>query len=82
MAGLSSPTVVFYELQVFASPHNVFFALCGLGFALLPFERFSMRLEGDRRAVALKAAGAVVLFCYSIALLSANSFNPFIYFRF
>ncbi|HYX03627.1 MAG TPA: MBOAT family protein [Reyranella sp.] len=82
MAGLSSPTVVFYELQVFASPHNVFFALCGLGFALLPFERFSMRLEGDRRAVALKAAGAVVLFGYSIALLSVNSFNPFIYFRF
>ena len=82
MAGFSSPTVVFYDLQTFAVPHNVFFALCGLAFALLPFEGFSMRLDGTNRVAAFKAAAAVVLFCYSVALLSVNSFNPFIYFRF
>jgi alginate O-acetyltransferase complex protein AlgI len=82
MAGLSSPTVVFYDLQAFAVPHNVFFALCGLAFALLPFEGFSMRLDGTKRVAALKAAGGIVLFGYSMALLSVNSFNPFIYFRF
>jgi len=73
---------VFYGLQAFAVPHNLFFALCGLAFALLPFERFSMRLDGTRPIAALKAAATVVLFCYSVALLSVNSFNPFIYFRF
>ena len=82
MAGFASPTVVFYGLQAFAVPHNLFFALCGLAFALLPFERFSMRLDGTRPIAALKAAATVVLFCYSVALLSVNSFNPFIYFRF
>jgi alginate O-acetyltransferase complex protein AlgI len=83
MAGLSSPTTtVFYDLGTYAVPHHLFFALCGLFFALWPFEQFSMRLDGTDRAVALKAVSAMAIFCYALALLSANSFNPFIYFRF
>ena len=82
MAGLSSPTAVYYDLQSIAVPRQIFFALCGLSLALMPFESFSPSLEGTRRSAFLKAAGALVVFCYSMALLSTNSFNPFIYFRF
>jgi alginate O-acetyltransferase complex protein AlgI len=83
MAGLSSPTTtVFYDLGKYAVPHHLFFALCGLFFALCPFDRSSMRLDGTGRSVALKAVCATAIFCYALALLSANSFNPFIYFRF
>lgn len=82
MAGLSSPTAVYYDLQSIAVPRQIFCALCGLGLALLPLESFSPYLDGTRRSACLKAAGALVVFCYSMALLSTNSFNPFIYFRF
>ena len=82
MAGLSSPTVVYYDLQSIAVPRQIFFALCGLAFALVPFGAFSSNLDGTRASACLKAAGALAVFCYSMALLSANSFNPFIYFRF
>ncbi|MCX7366997.1 MAG: MBOAT family protein [Alphaproteobacteria bacterium] len=82
MAGLSSPTTVYYDLQSIAVPRQVFFVVCGLGFALIPFGSASLDLDGTRRSAYLKAGGAIVVFCYSMALLSANSFNPFIYFRF
>jgi alginate O-acetyltransferase complex protein AlgI len=82
MTGLSSTTAVYYDLASFAVPRNLFFLACGLLFALFPFETFSMRLDGPTWIASLKAAGATFVFGYAIALLSVNSFNPFIYFRF
>jgi hypothetical protein len=58
------------------------FILCGLSFALYPFERFSMRLDGSVLQMNFKAIVAVALFIYAVALLQVNTFNPFIYFRF
>ena len=44
MFGLSSPTVVYYDLPSYLIPRNLFFMVCGLMFALWPFERVSLRL--------------------------------------
>ena len=82
MIGISSGTAVYYNLTWFLTPRNVFFILCGLGFALFPFERFSMRLDGSALRVNFKATIAAVIFFYAVAMLQVNSFNPFIYFRF
>jgi len=82
MIGLSSGTAVQYDLMWYMSPRTVFFILCGLSFALFPFERFSMRLDGSPLQMNIKATVAITLFFYSVAMLQVNSFNPFIYFRF
>jgi alginate O-acetyltransferase complex protein AlgI len=82
MLGLASPEVVYYGLLHFITPHKAFFALCGLAFALVPFEWFSWRMEGKPTVFTGKAAAALLVFLYGVVMLSANSFNPFIYFRF
>lgn len=82
MSGLSSATIVYYDLPTFLVPRNVFILLCCFGFAVYPLERVSMRLDGSKPMVAAKMAGACAIFVYAVALLQANSFNPFIYFRF
>jgi len=82
MSGFSSGTVVYYDLAWFLAPRNVLVIVCGLSFALYPFERFSMRLDGSVLQMNIKATAAVVIFLYGVALLQVNSFNPFIYFRF
>jgi hypothetical protein len=54
----------------------------GLFLALAPYENLLWRLEGSRLSIASKGGVAIIVFAYSIMLLSFRSFNPFIYFRF
>ncbi|MGZ5911852.1 MAG: MBOAT family O-acyltransferase [Reyranella sp.] len=54
----------------------------GLFFAFVPFERLS-RLRFDRPLMMMQQLGlSIASLIYSSLLLAANSFNPFIYFRF
>jgi alginate O-acetyltransferase complex protein AlgI len=82
MFGIANPDFAYYGLLYFLTPHSAFFALCGLAFAFIPFEWFSWRIEGKPIAIATKAAAALLVFLYGVVMLSANSFNPFIYYRF
>jgi alginate O-acetyltransferase complex protein AlgI len=82
MFGLVRPEVVYYGLPYFLTPHTAFFIACGLAFAFIPFEGFVWRMEGPPLAFLGKAVGALLVFIYGVLMLSANSFNPFIYFRF
>jgi alginate O-acetyltransferase complex protein AlgI len=82
MFGLSQPTIVYYELPAYLTPNSATFILIGVFFALAPFEKFSMRLGDTVAQVCARATCAVVLFAYALVLMSAHSFNPFIYFRF
>jgi alginate O-acetyltransferase complex protein AlgI len=82
MFGIGHPDFVYYGLLYFLTPHSAFFALCGLAFAFIPFERFSWRTEGKPIMTAGKAVAALLVFLYGVVMLSANSFNPFIYFKF
>ncbi len=82
MAGLVSPTVVFYDLR--RPPCRT---TCSSPCAASPSRccrsrSFPCGWTAHHASPPWKAAAAVVLFCYSVALLSVNSFNPFIYFRF
>jgi alginate O-acetyltransferase complex protein AlgI len=74
--------VVYYGLESFLTMHTVFFMLVGLFFALYPFEWFSMGMGRRVPELCGKAFVALLIFVYSVALLSANGLNPFIYFRF
>jgi alginate O-acetyltransferase complex protein AlgI len=83
MFGLSHATVTYYGLGAYLTPHKLSFLALALFFALVPFERFRFELgrHGPMAGVAT-ATGAVLIFVYAVALLSINSFNAFIYFRF
>lgn len=79
MFGLSHAAVRYYDISAYAMPRNLFFMAVGIGFALVPMEGFSMRL--DRRPI-LRATYAALIFFYAATILAAYSFNAFIYFRF
>jgi alginate O-acetyltransferase complex protein AlgI len=80
--GLLQPTVVYYGFWYFLTAQKAAFLACGLIFALAPLEGFSYRLAGDTAAMATRSLLALAVYAYAVVLLSANSFNPFIYFRF
>ena len=82
MFGIAHPSVEYFALAAFLSPHTIAFMLIGLFFGLVPFEHFSMRLGNTAAEVTIRGACGLAAFAYSIVLLSAHSFNPFIYFRF
>jgi alginate O-acetyltransferase complex protein AlgI len=79
MFGFSRALVTYYDLAAYLQPRNVCFLIIGMIFAFLPFEGLSMRLD---KQPALRAICAVLIFFYAVAILSAYSFNAFIYFRF
>src|SRR5262245_27876112 len=82
MFGLSQAGTIYFGLFYFLTWQKMFFLACGLLFALGPFEHVPFRLSDNRWRIGLQGAAAATIFLYAVALLSANSFNPFIYFRF
>jgi alginate O-acetyltransferase complex protein AlgI len=81
--GLNHVGTVYYGWPYFATPYNMFFVVLGFFFALGPFEGVSwQRLGSTPAAVYTKGFAAIAIFVYATIMLSANSFNPFIYFRF
>jgi alginate O-acetyltransferase complex protein AlgI len=82
MFGLSQPSAVYYGFWYFLNPQKAAFLVCGLLFALAPLEGFRYRLQGNALTVAGRCVFSVAVYLYAVVLLSANSFNPFIYFRF
>lgn len=70
-------------MQTYLTGEAVIVLGVGLFLALAPYEENVLwRLEGSRLSIASKGGTAIVVFFYSIILLSFRSFNPFIYFRF
>ena len=66
----------------YLTPEILFCAVLGAFFAFAPLERLS-RLRFDRPGVmASQLALSGASLAYSLLLLAANNFNPFIYFRF
>jgi alginate O-acetyltransferase complex protein AlgI len=63
-------------------PETVCYFAVAVLFAFVPFERLScLRLDGSILMVP-QLGFSIVCLAYSSLLLAANSFNPFIYFRF
>jgi alginate O-acetyltransferase complex protein AlgI len=64
------------------TPDVFFYLTLGSFFAFVPLDRLGA-LRWDRIGVlASQLTLSIVSFAYSTILLAANSFNPFIYFRF
>jgi alginate O-acetyltransferase complex protein AlgI len=83
MFGFGTADTVFFPLRYFMAPDIVAYLAAGVLFALAPAEKLYWRLEHQRP---LLLAGQLfvgyLIFCVSALQLAANSFNPFIYFRF
>jgi alginate O-acetyltransferase complex protein AlgI len=80
--GLVHPNVAYYGFLYFLTPQKAAFLVIGLFFALAPLERFRYELTGGVGIAGARAATSLAILAYAVLLLSANSFNPFIYFRF
>src|SRR5262249_31191448 len=65
--------------QSFLSGEKIIVLGAGLFFSLAKFDSYDWTLDGSRLSVALKGSAALLVFTYSIMLLSFRSFNPFIY---
>jgi alginate O-acetyltransferase complex protein AlgI len=71
-----------HPLAVYLTSDIQVYLAIGLFFAFVPFERLS-RLRFDRPLLMMQQLGlSIISLIYSSLLLAANSFNPFIYFRF
>jgi alginate O-acetyltransferase complex protein AlgI len=81
MLGLQGAGPIYYTLAHFLTPDRVAFIATGALFAWLPVERLRWAASPAAQA-GLRGAAALAVFGYAVAMLAANSFSPFIYFRF
>jgi alginate O-acetyltransferase complex protein AlgI len=81
MTFLREPHDVQFGVVNFLPPDKAFYLATGLALALVPLEL--PRLTAPHTVtLATQRLAILALFLYSILLLSTNTFNPFIYFRF
>jgi alginate O-acetyltransferase complex protein AlgI len=79
---LAPPATEYHSALSNLTPDIICYLAAGLFFAFAPLDRLS-RLRFDRPGIMASQLGfATVNLAYSSLLLAANSFNPFIYFRF
>jgi alginate O-acetyltransferase complex protein AlgI len=79
---LGPPVSAYRPVASYLTPDLLCYLAIGVVFAFAPFERWH-RLRFDRPGVmATQLALSCTSLVYSCLLLAANSFNPFIYFRF
>ena len=80
LGGSAGP--IYYPLSYYLSPDVVFYLSVGVAFAFVPTNRMR-NLRFDQPALLGGQLGFGMLnFAYAAVQLAANSFNPFIYFRF
>jgi alginate O-acetyltransferase complex protein AlgI len=71
-----------FRSEFYLTPDKLFVLAAASFFALFPFERFRSWRVYPSFAVGAQIATVLVLLVYSSAMVAANGFNPFIYFRF
>jgi alginate O-acetyltransferase complex protein AlgI len=82
MCGFGAASGSFAAIGSYLSPGIVFYLAIGLVFSFAPFERLR-HLQADSAGwMAARFGLSFASLVYAALLLSANSFNPFIYFRF
>jgi alginate O-acetyltransferase complex protein AlgI len=70
-----------YDVWFFLTPNQILFLMAGVFFSLAPL-RLPDWTTSSSLQQGLVSAGSLVCFAYSLTLIAANGFNPFIYFRF
>jgi alginate O-acetyltransferase complex protein AlgI len=81
MFGLQGALGSQLTVSFFLTPDKVAFLAAGLFFSLAPL-RFPDWRTSSLLQQGLLSAGSLACFAYSLTLIAANGFNPFIYFRF
>jgi alginate O-acetyltransferase complex protein AlgI len=82
MFGFGSGRLHFFSVGYFLAPDSLVYLAAAGGFALFPTTSYR-RLRTDNRGLFIGQLGfGILTFAYAALQLAANSFNPFIYFRF
>ncbi len=82
MFSAGSTAAVYFPLRYYLTPDVMFYLTIAILAALLPTRRWrNVRWDGGAWLVA-QLAFSVASFAFAAFQLAANSFNPFIYFRF
>jgi alginate O-acetyltransferase complex protein AlgI len=81
--GFGTASTFFFPPLYFLTPDVTLYLVAGIVFALVPAEKLRWKLDEQRLLVfAVQLTGSFLIFCLAAVQLAANSFNPFIYFRF
>jgi alginate O-acetyltransferase complex protein AlgI len=83
MFGGGHATEQIFSIAFYLTPDKMLFLGVGALISVFPIERFKMKMgiATTRTSLSLRTA-ALLCFFYSVSLIAANGFNPFIYFRF
>src|SRR5207253_1323958 len=81
MFGLRSASNLQFTASFFLTPDKIAFLALGLLLSLVPLRLTDWPTSSVLRQ-GLLSAGSLACFVYSLTLIAANGFNPFIYFRF
>jgi alginate O-acetyltransferase complex protein AlgI len=79
---LTQPDWVYFGISYYLRPDTLFYLTVGAILALTPTSMLSLPPIASARGLACRSALSLAVLGYSVLLLAANSFNPFIYFRF
>ena len=82
MFGLGAATGGYYSVASYLTSDILLYLALGLFFAFAPLEGWSRLRVKSFHTMGIQLTFALCSFAYSTLLLAANSFNPFIYFRF
>lgn len=80
--GLGPATAGYRGVAAYLTPDLICYLAMGLIFAFVPFERLERVRLDSTGVMAVQIALSICSLVYATLLLAANSFNPFIYFRF
>ena len=80
--GLGTATASYYSLARYLTGDIVFYLALGLFFAFAPLQGWERLRVNNHHTMGAQLTFALCSLAYSALLLAANSFNPFIYFRF
>jgi alginate O-acetyltransferase complex protein AlgI len=77
-----APTPIVQTIPIVLSPDKIVFMLVASACAIFPMERINTRELSENLRIGAQSLTATALLVFSCALIAANGFNPFIYFRF
>jgi alginate O-acetyltransferase complex protein AlgI len=82
MFGAGTADAVHLPVAYFLTPDIVTYLAIATAIALLPAGQLGQWRPERTSILVIQLSGALLVFGYAVLLLAANSFNPFIYFRF
>jgi alginate O-acetyltransferase complex protein AlgI len=82
MTTLAPYPAVAPTIPIILSPDKITFLIIATVCAIFPVERIRQIGMTENLKIGIQGSSAMILMAFSCMMISANGFNPFIYFRF